>query len=299
MILTTRAISPLLLIVTIGLPATAQDTGKVNIPELGMSFVIPDGWLGQMSDGAYLMGSNTEPGLVMMTTHETSTLEQLKQEAQMGLNDGNGTNLQLTGEIEEIGEQAIGGVMQGMIEWQRAKAYVAGVINPLGQGVTVFVAADMASFGPKHRELAHDIIKSFQFFKAEIPPIVDQWKEKFTDARLTYLYSYSSNTPGGGGISSERQIDLCGAGFFQYYSSDLMSTGSGAVSASSYGQGQGQGKWEVIPAAGGGAILQLNFYSGEVYEYTLSYEDEKVHLDGERYFITYAASGGEYAPNCP
>ncbi len=298
MIPTTRALTPMLLFTTIGLLAAAQDTGEVDIPELGMSFVIPDGWLGQMSEGAYLMGSNTEPGLVMMTTHEASTLDQLKQEARMGLNDGNGTNLQLTGEIEEVGEQAIGGVMQGMIEWQQAKAYVGGVINPLGQGVTAFVAADLASFGPQHRELAYDIIRSFQFYQAEIPPIVGQWKEKFTNARLTYLYSYSSNTPGGGGISSERKIDLCGAGYFEYYSSDLMSTGSGSVSASSYGQGRGQGKWEVIPATGGGAILQLNFYSGEVYEYMLTYEDEKVHLDGERYFITYASSGGEYAPNC-
>ncbi|MEO0340546.1 MAG: hypothetical protein AAF242_15215, partial [Bacteroidota bacterium] len=60
-------------------------------------------------------------------------------------------------------------------------------------------------------------------------------------------------------------------------------------------RGNGSGEWKVVGNFQGQAVLQLNFYSGEVYEYTLSMDDKKTLLNGKRYFRTW---NGENAPNC-
>ena len=47
------------------------------------------------------------------------------------------------------------------------------------------------------------------------------------------------------------------------------------------------------------SILQLTFYSGEIYEYVLTEQDGKTYLDGYRYFRTYANSSVDSGrPNC-
>ena len=61
----------------------AQQTGKVDYPYLGISFTIPEDWLGQEQQGFYLMGSNTTPGYLMISTHEATSLDQLRELATM------------------------------------------------------------------------------------------------------------------------------------------------------------------------------------------------------------------------
>ena len=61
----------------------AQDTGIVNDPILGISFKIPDGWVGQQSGDYLVMGHNSIPGMIIMSMHQ-SNLEQLKEEAKNG-----------------------------------------------------------------------------------------------------------------------------------------------------------------------------------------------------------------------
>ena len=49
---------------------------RVNFPSLGVSFVVPDEWTGQVPPGAeaFVMGSQTRQGLLIATTHQASHL---------------------------------------------------------------------------------------------------------------------------------------------------------------------------------------------------------------------------------
>lgn len=264
----------------------SQTTGKVDLPNLGISFTIPEGWVGQLTDEAYVMGSNTEPGLVLMTAHKYSSLDELRTQAKAGIQDENGTSLRLSGELSQLTENVLSGEFEGTIEWQQARAFMAGVSNPYGQGVSIMVATDVANYSARYVELGKGIVGSLKFSKAKKSPIADEWKQTLNDSKLTYMDSdYSSGGYStGSGYSSETEIHLCAAGYFQYSSNNSFSFDTGGGFGGSSGGGQGAGNWDVVSSAAGDAVLQLNFNNGEVYEYTLAYEDSKTYLNGTRYF---------------
>lgn len=70
-----------------------------------------------------ILGSNTVPGLVILSEHNY-TKEQLKSEAQKGLNLGNGTSLYMSSQLEELSTNALGAEFEGTLEYEEAKVYI-------------------------------------------------------------------------------------------------------------------------------------------------------------------------------
>jgi hypothetical protein len=280
---------------------TAQKTGRIEYKTLGVSFTIPNGWVGQEGDGVFLMGSQTLPGLMLITTHEATSIEQLKQEAQAGFNEGNGTVLSLSGQFESVGNNGVGAEMTGTAEWQPAKGYVAGLVNPHGSGVTILVLTLQDQFTAQHKQAALSLAQSVSFRKPEFGPIVQQWKEKLNGVRLTYMDSYSSmdysnpNYTTGGGYSTTEEIDLCPQGYFRFNRQSDMSVDMGGAWGNSNSSGQGSGTWKVIQNPSGNAVLVLNYYDGKVSDYALTMEEKKTMLNGYRYARPWT---GENAPLC-
>lgn len=268
----------------------AQKTGRVDYKFLGITFTIPDGWVGQEGDGAVVIGSYNTPGMIVLTTHEAKTMEQLRMEARQPMQDENGTSLMIKGELDNLGSNAIGGELTGTMQYQAIKGYAIGIINPHGNGVIILTAALPAQYSDALKQAAMKIKSSLQFRKPETGPIVQQWKSQVGGRRLTYMDSYysPSYTDGGisGGYSSETIIELCNSGdFYHSAKSDISASGAG-VSALGYSNGQGQGKWEITVSGDGTPVLQLNFYNGEVYTYNLSFKDKYLHMNGNKYFRT-------------
>ena len=287
--------------------ASAQSTGTVEYKYLGVRFVIPDGWVGQETQAGYLVGSHTEPGFALLSTNHYKTIDQLRQQAHQGIYDQNGTMLTLAGQLDPVGQNGIGGEFQGTLEGQPVRAYIVGVLNPHGDGVTIMTAAASNQYSSIHKTLALRLANSIEFYKAETPPVVEEWKQALQNARLTYMDSHYSGGGGvdvggtvyttGGGYSSKVEIHLCAQGNFKYNSSNSVTVDNGAFGGS-HDSGKGAGSWTVVGNAQGGATLRLNFNNGEVYEYTLEYQNNKTLLNGKRYFRTYASEGAQYGPDC-
>jgi len=281
---------------------SAQETGQKDYPTLGISFTIPDGWVGQEGEGVYLMGSNTLPGVVLVIPSSTASLEAMRQEARVGVVDqATGTNLQLSGDIQDLSNQAIGAEFSGMLEKQPAKAFIIGAYNPYGQSVSIMAVTLTDKYGEQYPAVAKKVWQSLQFRKPVVPPVVDQWKERISGTRLTYMESYSSidysnpNYTSGGGYSKEEKIDLCPQGSFNYNDKFDMSVSVPNSGGNANNRDRGAGRWTVIANNQGQPVLQLQFSSGEVYEYVLSMEGDKTFLNGNRYFRTWT---GENAPVC-
>ena len=304
--------SSLILFLSFSLLAKAQQTGTVDFPEYGVKFSIPDQWLGQAANEVFLIASNTQPGFMMVSPNEARTLQEMQVTAQQGIADAaSGIYLQLSGTLETYGDQGLKGLYSGQIAGQPANAYVIGLLNKQGVGVTIMSCVSQEFWSQKYVELAHALAESTEFYAPEKPVTprvtanggnVEAWKDRLGNTRLTYMESYNSidySNPGytsGGGYSNKEVIDLCSKGYFDYSSSNFMSVSGGpGVSGNSYGQGAGAGKWEIKAQPNGNKVLVLNFYSGEVFEYTLSYPNRKMHLNGKRYYHTWT---GENAPNC-
>ncbi len=276
----------------------SQLTGVVNLEKIGISFTIPEGWMGQESDDMLILGSNTVPGIVIMTTHNY-TKEQLISEAKAGIQE-EGTSLTLNGSLDMLGSHAVGGKFSGTMEWQASSAYIIGAANPYeGPGVTIMAATLQNMFSNDHIAVCKQIYQSLKFKKVDRSAELNEWKQWLSNVRLTYMDSYYSSdySTGGvsGGYSTERRIDLCARGYFNYGSSSDLSVSGSGVSGYSAGNDSGQGTWAIVIGNAGEPMLVLNFHNGEKYSYTLQYSDEKLYLNGDRYFRT---TEGEYAPNC-
>ncbi|MEQ9438621.1 MAG: hypothetical protein RIG62_06215 [Cyclobacteriaceae bacterium] len=272
--------------------SVAQVSGPVSLPQLGVEFTIPEGWVGQETEAGYVLGSYTQPGFVLLTTHSYTTLGQLEVEAKKGIVEQNGTQLQLLGSLEKLNANGIAGSYHGTLEGQPAQAYVIGLLNPHGSGVTIITATTQDQYSEQYPKLARTLAESFVFSPAKVLPIVNEWKQLLQNTRLTYMDSYYSSGPSsdgystGGGYSSEIVISLCDKGHFFYSSNGQMSVDTGGAFANSHNNDGGQGNWKVTGYGTQGAMLQLNFVNGEVYEYKLAYEDQKTYLNGQRYFRT-------------
>lgn len=276
----------------------AQQTGKVDYPNLGISFTIPDGWVGQETDGGFMIGHYTIPGLILLSPHEVRNLEDMKREAAMGMSDGMTIDLRLSAEISALGNNAISADYTGTIQGQPARAFAIGIINPQGSGVNIVAMSSTTEFSQALKDAAMSVYRSLNLKKADTGDLVRQWKEGLANTRLTYMESYTSSPSYdggmGGGYSSQTVIDLCGEGYFNFSSQGSISVGGDGVSGSSSGSNRGNGTW-AIEAQTGEAVLVLRFHSGEVRSYSLDYRDDKLFLNGNRFFRT---TSGDHAPAC-
>ncbi len=289
----------LLFLLYAGVKVSGQITGHVNYEKIGIELDIPKGWYGQETESALILGSQTIPGLVSISTHNY-TKQQLIDQAKQGIYDQNGTSLQLAGELMDIDENTVGGEFNGMLEYQNARAFIIGKANPTGGlGVTILTATLTNMYTDDHKNVTIQISNSITFTKIDRSSELKEWKEWLSNVRLTYMDSYYSSdyTDGGvsGGYSSEETIDLCAKGYFNFNSSSDVSVSGSGVSGLAYGNDAGAGNWDIQVGATGDFVLILTFHSGEQNTYTLTFEDEKLYLNGYRYFRT---TEGEYAPRC-
>lgn len=269
----------------------AQQSGVVNYEQLGISFTIPEGWVGQEVEDVYLITSYTKAGFITLSVEDYTSQEQMLSEMKSGYQEGFGTNLQPTGDVDIIDQNTLGAEYGGTLEGQAARAYVTGTINDYGQDIYIMAATTADLYSTDYKKLALHLEQSLVFSEVTHEAATKDWYSLLSNTKLTYMDSYSSNSGGfSGGYSSETVFDLCGQGYFNYYGSSNISVGSDVSSAYSGDSGRGSGAWEVV-----GNTLRLKFKNGEIWEYELTVEDGKTFLNGYRYFRT---SEGEYAPDC-
>ena len=273
--------------------------GELNYSHLGIKFTIPEGWQGQEIEDGLMLASEIHPGLILVTTNDAQSLEDIRKQGSQTIDFGEGAVFSPKGALRPVGSNGLVGDFEGTFQYQPARARMGGVYNPNGMGISVIVVTTAEAWSQVHETATLDIMKSVVFSKVEESSSIQEWRDYISNARLTYMDSYYSGGYGegsvGGGYSSETIIELCARGYFNYSGSSEMTVGGSSSSGYSQSGSQGQGTWQVVQQADGTAALILTFYSGEQYSYTLSYEDNKTYLNGNRYFVTRE---GEYAPNC-
>jgi hypothetical protein len=159
-----------------------------------------------------------------------------------------------------------------------------GLLSPHGGGVTIVALAATSSFTPDHSRWVEEIARSLEFRAPEAGPVAQQWEGEVRGRHLRFMESYySSGGVGGGGYNIQRSIYLCSSGEYLYRDSSLISADVPGASASGIGQGGEMGRWEVT-SRGQEGVLRLVSQEGNVRQYTLSWRNNLIHLNGERYF---------------
>lgn len=279
----------------------AQETGKVNYPDLGISFHVPEDWVGNKVASGFAITSSKTQGVIMILTHDLHSIPDMEQEAKSGFEISKNTILTPINGVEKISDNTIAGMYTGTIDTKPVKALIVGVINPYGNGLTILCAAGANLFTEDLQKAGLIVTASVDFYNPDVQKATDssyeesaELSEVFKNCRLTFMETYGTF---GGGYSNRTTIDLCGKGYFKHSSFSTVSMDAGGSSGYGGNNNQGAGTWRVVKKQEL-SELQLTFYNGKVYEYIISIDEEgKTFLDGERYFRTYKGAG-KYSPQC-
>ncbi|MEL7269951.1 MAG: hypothetical protein AAGL34_10270, partial [Bacteroidota bacterium] len=248
-----------------------------------------------------LMGSNAFPGFMLITSHDLTNLPAIKKELSDTFMIGPNSTLTPIGTIETVSDHVVGNTFSGTISGEPAKAVILGCLNPNGLGITIISASNESVFSDQNIEAALKLVQSLTFNKPATDRTniqnrkpANEWEKKFSDCRLTYMESYTSN--GTGSYGKKVKIDLCGEGYFKHSAFNSMSVSGGNYNGGYGNSTKGAGKWEILQ--NDQVILRLNFYNGEQYNYVITTDkDDKTFLNGNRYFRTYE-DAGKYGPKC-
>ncbi len=277
----------LMLATTLGLQAQQPMQGGIDYPELGISFTVPAGWTANEGDGLVFFGSETVPGLILMSIHDLTTMEEAKRSLESGFSE-DGIELFPIDSMEMLKDSVALLEYGGQVEGQPAKGMGLAVLNPYGDGVTIVALGLEKTFSPRLREAAMALLGSLAFREvAPSGPTVAKWQEHLTNVRLTRFQNAPSPPVDGTAQKAhaiEQRIDLCDDGFTYYSRSEAEPAAS-----------QSKGEWEVIAGAKGQPTLHLMHVTGQHSEFLLVEQEGRTYLDGQRWLRTWE---GEHAPEC-
>lgn len=262
-------------------------------PAYGVSLNIPAGWTATEYAEGYLLQKQGEQGIILLGSHEAKNIQELQSEAMKGIQE-DGVILSPKGTPANFQNKGVMTFLSGTLQGKPAEAYAMAIMSPNGGGLLI-IAIQEGQLSNTLPIASHAIANSFTVKKIDKSSELQEWIQYLKGARLTYMDSYSSNTPGGGGYSTTKKLDLCSDGNFRYYSSDLSSFGD--LGGYTGGKDYAGGTWKII-SEGPNIYLMIYPQGGEPQSHHLTYPENKTHLNGERWFVTRHSDGPDYAPSC-
>jgi hypothetical protein len=276
--------------------STMEAQQKIDLPDFGLSFTIPEGWTGGEQDNYIVLGHQSIPGLMVLSENTSEDTKSLKELAMQGLRDS-GIDMQPKTEFDLISNTRVEGIYEGYFNGSQATAYAIGLINGFGKGMNILIITETSVFSEQHQNEAKELANSVKFYKAKDSEATRQWKNKLAGRQLKYLSSDSSSDYSGGysNVSKTRIINLCSDGNFTYYYNsnssfaseaqvDGVTTGVEAVSGMAEATNGNSGIYRIY-SIGKTSYLELNFSDNTVREFELGTDSEDfTTLDGTRYF---------------
>jgi hypothetical protein len=260
---------------------------SVSDPALGLRFTVPAGWKHQKQQNVHMLGHDTIPGMVIITPHTFSSVQEVMASASEPLYQGQDGQLMVSGQPTPLANNIIAADYGGHMQGKQARGRIVAVLSPFGGGVLIMAGTEASSYGPQHAQLAEGIARSMQFSKPEMSGEIQAWTQRLRGRRLTYLRSNrDSGVTGSHFESTERNIYLCSDGTFQGTSQSQIAfdTQGGFGHGTSGGPLSGDGRWEVA-ALGGGVSLVLRLTNGETLTYRLETNGNQTFLEGQRWFV--------------
>ena len=287
--------------------STAQDTGTVTVA--GYTFTIPEGWKGQATEDSYVMGSDTEPGMIIMVPNSASSQDELEGAIRDNLTDHYSYRFNLTSEITRKPDGLLFTGFEGNLGSDQVTGFLAGMVSENAGGLLILGMTTPELYSDRYRDLCLGIAASLKFpapaadRTAATAGAADALVSRYTGVKLTYMSSYysSSYTEGGisGGYSDNVEISLCESGSFTFRDRSEMTAGGDNSSMWYDRKDRGDGTWVIRPQGSNRGTLVLSFLDGREKQFLLEVNEKgETYLDGYRYYRTTGADGPEYAPVC-
>ena len=273
---------------------------RVDSSSVGVSFVIPQGWVGRFGqDGnphLMVLSSNSIEGVGIAVVESGTTATQVYASLNESPDLGNGVVLRPTGPPTTRGSR--------MAARYQSDAYVGFALALLGptQNSVIFFFAGPPANQKAYLSLLGDLGESTSFLQpapamAQAPPQLQPppqprassgldpaWAKRLAGQDLYYFSSYSSGY-GGGGMSSQRVLRLCADGSFTQSGSSLVTMTVPGASGASGGRRGDRGRWSLESPTPTTALLVLALEGGQVVRWKVQYEDNNYNNNTGKIFL--------------
>lgn len=240
----------------------------------GLSFAVPPNWKVGERRQALLLGSDTEPGLIVIRFVRKTTVQALAADYNEGLTE-EGLQLMPSSPVEEFaagGARGLAGEMGGVsADGYRLRARIIGVSSPYGDAAVVLGLTTEEKY-PQLRPRVEAMAASMTFVPPKAAPVNEAVAGQ-------YAFFYSSSV--GGSYSRQDLLNLCSDGTFRR-GGEIYSSGGAGMAA---GQSGNAGEWSAEGDEVQGVItLQYRGGRSEQVEYRRSGPDI---ILGERKYTRY------------
>ncbi|WP_020533423.1 hypothetical protein [Flexithrix dorotheae] len=279
-------------------------TGTINDPQLGFSFNVPDGWQAFQIEGGYMMASNNEKGLILVSSDNYNSLEELQRELETESSYGN-TFLKKEGMITALSKTALSARINGQLEGTPCNGYGIMFLKPGGGNGNIFVGVEPQSYNNHYQQLAENLYFSINTGSNTPTPNPSPKTTMNTqnapkpgdlgnkgDMLAGYKLVYITSSYG----SREKIVfNFCANGFFHMNENNMSSFDEvGIGSAAIGGNSGGAGYWK-FEQKGEQYILTLSNQSGQsapvpVQLFVDEYGDQRFKINGKAFGYYGAAN---------
>ena len=255
--------------------SVASPKDEVSDPNWGFKFSLPKGWKVEKGPKGAMLGHDTIPGMIWVLPHLASSFQEVQRQMQAGL-DEEEVQLQLTSQLQVLGNNATAGLFSGIYRGQQVKARGIGTWSPNGGGAYIVAMTLPQEFGSDLTNAADAIAKSIQYFKVQesantggtgeaIGPSGSSNQPLMRQmAGVYYSFSSAGLSYSGG---TERRVVLCPNGTYSSGSESSYSAGAGTSGAwGAAGQRGDRGTWRVQGNINEGILTTIDS-SGKPTEY--------------------------------
>lgn len=256
---------------------------RLGVTAWGVSFDVPAGWHGLVPVGTQylLLGSYTEPGVILVTALPGMDMDGLKTWASAPLDIDVGIRLQPDGAPRVEDNQVLAshsGVGNGQALTSRARAVLGS-----NRTAIAFLWAGPAASPQVGDKVVATLVSSARFGAVD-PKVAEatsvDWSQRLRGAML--LRIKVSGTWSSSSSSSESRLYLCSDGTALWGAESSMSVQGYNSNTSSAGQSADRGRYTFT-----GPVLRITWSDGNVSTYTLTprKDPREVDLNGETWFI--------------
>jgi hypothetical protein len=265
----------------------------------GVAYTVPSGWTAQPAEIGHVLTSPSHEGAILVFVHTTKDMAEAKRVNAEPFAYKNLINLSPIRPAEVVNATTLSVDLQGTMGDRAARARLLVLLSPHGgAGLAVLSASSIANFGPEYVTLGETVARSAKFEKTAATvsaatatgstpvrpsdPGSSPWATRLRGKKLHYFTRYNGGS--GGGMAGHKQIGLCSDGSFFFRGDFSASIYVPGATAGTGNRESNVGNWKVL-AEGGNSVLMLSFDGGAQAKYTLSTQDTKTFLNGQRWLM--------------
>ena len=261
-------------------PSGAPGLSTESIGDAAWGFAVhpPAGWKSQKTAQGIILGHDAIVGMILIFPHQMTDFQTVQAQMQSGINEA-GTQLSLTGGLQQIGNNAVAGDYAGIFNGQQVKARGIGTISPHGGGAYILAVTTPDKYTGEIARAADAVASGMEYS----PPQTSDLMQAFAGTWVTMTKNTQTKVTlaPDGGYYENYEASYSGS------SSDQM--GNQDLAWGQANQSQSQGRWAARGSREQG-VITITYNNGSTT--TVEY---RVHVEnGETYWNEYWFNGDLY-----